>query len=384
MFKAIVGHSTDIDSEDAIAEILDQCHAQLDNQLPQAGILFAAVDFNYGMILARIQTVFPGIQLIGCTTDGEISSEQGFQEDSITLTLFCSDTITIHAGLGRNLSEDAKAAANQAIDSLKIDNLQDIKLCIVLPDGLADGTEVSLRQIQTKLSTETPIIGGLAGDQYQFQQTHQFYQGEVVHNGLPILAFCGDSLKLSHGVASGWQPLSRPAIVTKADREIVHEIDHQPAVQFFQEYTGTQPIYGEYPLAVYEKGSDRFYLRAANQWDLNTNSIHFMGEVPEQARVQITYATHDQIIIAAKSSIEQAVAHYPGQQPAVAFLISCAARRWILGGRAKEEYALGQQFLDPAMPMVGFYAYGEIAPLKMQGKSFFHQETLVTLLLGVD
>ncbi len=379
-----MGHSTDVDSEDAIAEILDHCQSQLGNQLPQAGLLFAAMNFDYPLIVKRIQTTFPDIQLIGCTTDGEMSSVQGFQEDSIHLTLFCSDTVTIHAGLGQTLSDDAQAAANQAIDSLKLNNLQAIKLCLVLPDGLADGTEVALRQLQSKLPPNTPIIGGLAGDQYQFQKTLQFYQGEVVHNGLPILVFCGDSLKLSHGVASGWHPLSRTAIVTKANREIVHEIDHQPAVQFFQEYTGQQPIYGEYPLAVFEKDSDQFYLRASNQWDLDTNSIHFMGEVPEQAKVQITYATHDQIITAAKSSIQQAVDNYPGQQPAVAFLISCAARRWILGVRAQEEYALGKQFLDPALPIMGFYAYGEIAPLKMQGQSFYHQETLVTLLLGVD
>lgn len=383
MFKAIVGHSTDVDSEDAIAEILEQCQFQLGHQLPQAGLLFAAMGFDYGLILARIQTAFPGIQLIGCTTDGEISSVHGFQEDSISLMLFCSDTVTMHAGLGQDLSNDAIKAANQAIDNFKSENLQAVKLCIVLPDGLTDGTEVTIRQLQSKLPPNTPIIGGLAGDQYQFKQTYQFYQDKVVQNGLPILVFCG-ALNLSHGVASGWQPLSRSAIVTKSEKEIVYEIDHQPATQFYRDYTGDQPIMGEYPLAVFEADSDSFYLRASNQWDVDTNSIHFMGEVPEQATVQITYATHDQIIAATKTSIEQAVSQYAGTQPAAAFFVSCAARRWLLGDRAKEEYELSQQSLNSKIPVIGFYAYGEIAPLSMQGQSCYHQETLVTLLLGVD
>ncbi|NJR66826.1 MAG: translation initiation factor IF-1 [Leptolyngbyaceae cyanobacterium CRU_2_3] len=41
---------------------------------PQAGILFAAIDFDHELILRRIQQAFPGIALIGGTTNGEISS----------------------------------------------------------------------------------------------------------------------------------------------------------------------------------------------------------------------------------------------------------------------------------------------------------------------
>lgn len=381
MFKAIVGHSLDVDAEDAIAEILTQCNSQLNNHQPQAGILLAAIDFDYGLILNRIHNTFPGIQLIGCTTDGELSSAQGFQQDSITLMLFCSDTVTIHAGRGLNVSQNPQAAVSQAINSLNLDDLQDIKLCIALPDGLEDGTEVAIRHLQQRLPIATPIIGGLASDQYRFEKTYQFCQEELLSNALPILVFCGD-LKLSHGVASGWQPLSRAAVVTKADKETVYEIDHQPATQFFQEYTGEQPVYGEYPLAVFEQGNKDFYLRASDKWDLATKSIHFMGEVPEQATVQITYATNDQIIAATKTSVEQAVNQYPGHRPAAAFIISCAARRWMLGDRAKEEYALSQQLLESTIPVIGFYAYGEIAPLKVKGQSCYHQETLVTLLLG--
>ena len=75
MFQAILGHSTDVDSEDAIQDIIEQCKDQLADEPPQAGILLAAVDFEYSLILDRIQTAFPDIQLIGCTTDGEMSSK---------------------------------------------------------------------------------------------------------------------------------------------------------------------------------------------------------------------------------------------------------------------------------------------------------------------
>lgn len=384
MLKVVVGHSTGIDSEDAILEVLTQCTAQLGSHQPQAGILLAAIDFDHAFILSRIQDAFPGISLIGGTTYGEISSVLGFQEDSLTLMMFCSDTVEIRAGLGRGLSTDAAAAAREAMTSLGLGgDLENAKLCITIPDGIADGTEPALRQLQRLLPAGTPIVGGRAGDHFQFKQTYQFFQDEVIQNGLPILVFCG-ALKVSHGVASGWQPLSRKATITKCDSPVVHEIDHQPATKFYQDYLGDFPISGEYPLAIFEEESDHFYLRASNHWNLETGDILFTDEIPERAQVQITYATCDHIVAASQDSIKQALAYYPGEKPAAVLLFSCAARRWLLGHRTKEEYELGQQFIETTVPVSGFYTYGEIGPLEIGGQVRYHQETLVTVVIGTE
>lgn len=384
MLKVIVGHSVEMGSDAAVSEVLAQCAAQLHGRSPQAGILLAAIDFDHSLILSRIRSAFPEIALIGGTTYGEISSKMGFREDSLSLMMFCSDVIEIKAGLGRDLSaENALATAQGAIASLELEDLSQAKLCITIPDGIAEGTEPALRQLQKQLPSGLPIVGGRAGDQFEFEQTYQFFQGEVVENGLPILVFCGD-LRISHGVASGWQPLSRKATITKCNSPVVYEIDHQPATKFYQHYLGDLPISGEYPLAIFEDESDCFYLRASNHWDLESGSILFSGEIPDQASVQITYASCDHIVTATQDSIKQALAHYPGEKPAAALLFSCAARRWLLGHRTKEEYELGQQLIDPNIPIFGFYTYGEIGPLEIGGDTRYHQETLVTVLIGTE
>ena len=175
MFEVIVGHSNEVTSEEAIADVLAQCNQQLARRLnnlststsPQAGILLSAIDFEHSLILARIQAAFPDIALIGGTTDGEVSSVMGFQEDSLVLVLFCSDTIEIKAGLGRGLSKDAIAAAKQSINDLALepDTLATAKLCVTIPDGLESGTEVALRQLQQQQPPNIPIVGGRTGDQ---------------------------------------------------------------------------------------------------------------------------------------------------------------------------------------------------------------------------
>lgn len=80
MFKVVVGHSDDPDSQCAIESVLEQCLKDLTNILPQAGILFAAIDFEHTLILKHIHQSFPKLELIGCTTDGEMSSELGFSK----------------------------------------------------------------------------------------------------------------------------------------------------------------------------------------------------------------------------------------------------------------------------------------------------------------
>jgi len=109
MLKVILGHSDDPDTQYAIAEVLEKCIRDLSDVVgmpAKAGILFAAIDFEHELILQEIYQVFPGIELIGCTTDGEISSILGFQQDSLTLMLFCSDTVELHAGVGYGVKEN--------------------------------------------------------------------------------------------------------------------------------------------------------------------------------------------------------------------------------------------------------------------------------------
>jgi len=144
MFIAASGHSDDIDSLSAFAEIREQCEAALKGQSPQAGILFAGIDFEHQLLLDAINETWPGIELIGCTSDGEISSCLGFREDSISLLLFASDTIDFSFGLGRNLSKDPLAACSQAVEQARAKSELEPRLCIVLPESLTISGQVSL------------------------------------------------------------------------------------------------------------------------------------------------------------------------------------------------------------------------------------------------
>lgn len=384
MLNVVVGHSNDPDSLSAITEVIEQCHHSLGDKLPQAGIVFAAIDFDYEIILQEIVQAFPGIELIGGTTDAEISSVLKFQQDSIALMLFSADDIEIYAGLGRELSKDPILATEQAVTQAKakIKNQASSQLCLTVPESLTvDGVSI-VEGLKLALGNNIPIFGGLTADQWKFKKTYQFFQTEILNDAVPILIFSGKFL-FSQGVASGWHPLGKKSQVTKVEKNILYEIDGKPALEFYHHYLGGLPPSGEYPLAVFESETEEFYMRAPSFYDMQNGSITFLGEIPKNAFVQIAQASRDEILGAAKTSITNALKNYPGTKPDAALFFSCAARRQLLGTRTIEEYQLAQEFLSTDIPGCGFYTHGEISPLNSGGETRLHHETFVTLLIGM-
>src|SRR5262245_32469579 len=115
MFFSVVSHSDDIDADRALVELLEQCTAELDERTPQAGIMLAGHEMDHEIRLGGVCDAFPDIELIGCTTDGELSSRLGFRQDSVALVLFGSDRIQFAVGIGEDLSGDVTRACGRAI-----------------------------------------------------------------------------------------------------------------------------------------------------------------------------------------------------------------------------------------------------------------------------
>ncbi len=392
MFKAYVGHSNDPDSQFAVAEVLQQCLDALAGAVPQAGVLFAAFDFDHPLILAAIQTTFPGIELIGSTTNGEMSSVMGFQEDSLTLLLFCADRLEIRAGLGRAASKNITVAVDAAIATATAKLSSPPQLCLTFPDGLTLSGVSMLEALKQGLGADVPIVGGIAADNYAFEKTYQFFQGEVCEDAVPILLFAGHLL-YSYGVASGWQPIGKQSQITKSEGNVVSEIDGQRALDFYEHYLGIDWFtngYAIHALAIFEADLENFYLRAPVTYDRAAGSITFFSDIPVGAIVQNTTAVRPDILKATATSSQTALANYPGSSPAFALLVSCAARRRILGTQAKAEFETMKAHLPDNLPCCGLYSYGEISPLVdttslragRDKETQFHNQTFVTLLVG--
>jgi hypothetical protein len=388
MMKIAVAHSLELESSDAIKEVLEQCHEQLGDLIPRAGLLFAGIDHDHSLILNRINEMYPGIDLIGCTTDGELSSIHAFTEDSVNLVLFCSEELVFGTGVADGISKDTAANIRKTVDSAKVELEMDPVLCICTPSGLTASGDNIVEGFRESLGGNFPVFGGNAGDAWRIKETCQFHKNKVYTDAAPFMLIGGPIL-YSFGVESGWIPIGKRAVVTRSDNNIVYEIGNDTALEFFQHHLGKKlgegewSIMGDYPLAVFEEDSESFYLRAATTFDIETGSLTFVGNVPQGSNIQITHSTRDRIVEATKTSVKDSVTGYAGNKPAVALCFSCASRKQVLGTRVEEEYDAFNQYA-PDLPVAGFYTYGEIGPLNRDKPTRFHNDTFFSLILGIE
>ena len=389
MFRMAVGHSDDIDLDSALATVFEQCEAALAGAAPKAGLLMAAWEADHRSIVDAVRARYPGIELAGSTTAGEMSSVLGFQEDSIALTLFASDTVEITTGLGPGLRSDARAATKTAVDQARAKATLDPSLCIAMPAiGLGQATEI-LDGLRAALGDDVPILGGGAAHEDPSQNpadgvSRQVVDDTLAEGAVAILLFSGP-LDFSFGVETGWRGVGQRATVTRSSREGVLEIGGRPAVEFYERYLGSgsgQPPIAN-PLAVFEGEASDFYLRTPTAFDRDSGLVAFLGFIPEGATVQITVAATDEIVDGARASIADAVAKFPGgRTPDGALLYSCVTRRFLLGTRARREIEQVREELGSDVPVAGFYCVGEIAPMPLADGSQFHNATMVAVLLG--
>lgn len=382
MFRMVVGHSVDVDAGDALAEALGQCARELGNDVPKGGFLFSTHEADPAGLIAAVLDVYPDVELIGSTSAAEMSSVLGFQEGSVMLALFASDSVDISAGLGTGLHTDPEGAARDAVKEARGKTDQQPKLCVTMPAIDAD-TGALFTALRAELGEGVGVLGG--GSSATMADTggaRQFCNDRIVADGVPVLLFSG-ALAYSFGVETGWRPVGKRAKVTLASGNLVQEIDGRPAVEFYERYlgAGAEPAPAN-PLAVFEDGSDDFYLRVATSHDAATGSITVWGGLPQDATVQLTVAMTEEIFDGAKAAVQKAQKAFPtGADPEAALLVSCVIRKLVLGTRTGTELEIARTELGGAMPICGFYSFGEIAPMD-SGLTRLHHEAMVAVLLG--
>lgn len=390
MFKVVVGHSDAIEAADALNEIMKQLAPQCGGASPSVCLLFASAHCPIEGVLKGINDAFPGIELVGCTSDSELSSIHGFMESSISAAFFLSDTIEIRAGVAKNLSRLGLSEIAGAVEAAKsrITGGLGVSLCLAFPESIKVNASNVLNALNEALGGSVPVAGGAAADVVENAGAYslrQLYNGEVLEDAVPFLLFSGP-VEFSFGVASGWKTFGKEMVVTSSDGGEVKLLDGQPAADIYAYHVGGQKRvftmeYGMFPLAILDKASGEFIMRSSISLNEQTGSMHFMGEVPQGSTVKIANALHDWVAQGAAESVEKALGAYTGN-PAAAFLFSCAGRRFCLGMRTREEFANVITIIGGNIPVCGFYSFGEISPLMSGKPAVLHNCTFVTLLLG--
>lgn len=386
MFKAATIRSNESPSRHLGHQLGQALEREL-GQTPKACWLFSAPSSGIPELLKGIGESLGSQNLVGCTSDGEISGD-GLSTNSVVLGGIVTDQIDFEIATVQGLSQDSEGAGRRLAGAFSKppDYVQ------IFSDGLTGNGCAILKGITSVLGGHIPIAGGTAGDNGKFLKTLQFAGDQVYTDTLCGIAFYGD-FRLGTGVRSGWSPIGLAKRVTRSRGNVLYELNGEPALNVYERFLGRHaeklPVIGvEYPLGLLERcgedGQEDYHLiRATMAVNREERSITFAGEITEGALVHLTCGDVSSILDAADQATGLAKSALSGHSPSMAFCYSCMARKIVLGRRTEEEIQRVRAEIGLSVPIIGFYTYGEYCRVSAGGPNYFHNETITLSLLEI-
>jgi hypothetical protein len=388
--KAGVGFSSNEKSKDAGIEAARQALAGLKN--PDIIIAFSSISKDQKEVLSGIREVNDKALLVGCSDAGQITN-QGSSKGGLAVMAIASDTMNFIPGFGGNIADGAREAGQKLAKDIIGKTKDEIKAYMMFSDVLKGNGADIVRGIQDVAGENALIVGGAAGDDFLFKETYVYLNDEVIPSALVGVGITG-KLSAGIGVRHGWIPIGLPKTVTKSHGAVLEELDGMPAINIYEEHFGkkaeelkTEPLAImaiTYPLGMSVEGSDELLIRAPITVD-DKGAIICAAEIPQGAKIQIMLGSREDAIKAAKLAAESAVEQLKGKEAKAIIVFNCIARNKLFGRHASEEIREIQAIFGDTVPLVGFYTYGEQAPLggDMQRRfSCFHNETCVIFAIG--
>lgn len=257
---------------------------------------------------------------------------------------------------------------------------------LVFVDGLSTCIATLIESLFMNLGLEQGYLGGGAGSLSFQQQPCLLTPKGLVQDAALLIRL---PLASGIGVAHGWEPITDAYKVTQSTKNLVHQLDWQPAFEVYRQQVEADAgssftddnffdLAKGYPLGINKLASEvvvRDPLMLAED-----QAMVCVGEVPEGSFVRILRGSPESLIAAAGDAAQLAQKAWQAKQsqpPQLGCFIDCISRVLFMEDAILDEF----QQVTGDYPLVGALTLGEIANT---GKDYleFYNKTAVLGLLG--
>mgnify|MGYP000912386010 CR=1 FL=1 len=211
MLNTSAGYSQAPEISRAVTEIAKQI------RLPELKLIvfFAGKVYDFAALSRALRDSFPGVELIGCTTAGELS-RQGFTENSVVALGIAADDFRPASAVIRNIHSIPMLYRREVEKTVRRSGLDPAD-----PNCSKQGFGLLL-------------IGGSAGDGLDFKKTLVCLNG-TVYNDAAVITFVKTSKKIYLHKEDIFRTTEKSLTVTKANirERRVYEFDHRPAASAY-------------------------------------------------------------------------------------------------------------------------------------------------------
>jgi hypothetical protein len=379
--QAAISYSETSDSFQAGVQLATDARAKLPGKV-DAVVMMSTSKQDPKRLLAGVRSVLGEVPVYGGYAVGVITNDRlGYEGYQCGLAAFSFDhgarlEAFAEGGLagnerrvGARLAERMAARPGEGEQGLCLlyDSVRDKS---VAGDWVLNVATPLLAGMSEKLGEWPPTVGvGLLGDM-QFNPTYQWVGAEVAEQTALALRF--SNVRLDYTIMHGCEPVGDYHTITKADYNVVLEIDGRPALEVIAQMLGpgADRPWEQYPLFVTlglnrgDKYGDFNEADYANRLVAGIDRargglVMFEPDLVAGSEVQLMCRSVDFGYVARRT--EELLARVADRHAFFALYIDCAGRASAYCGSDGEEAEEVRRVIGSRIPLLGAYSGVEIA-----------------------
>ena len=351
----------------AIRTAIQRARTRLGDAPPTIGIAFVSPQLSLSDALSEARHLLPSTEWLGCTTAGEIT-ENGLTHGGLSLMLVSAPEMSFAVEYSQRAKTPDLATKELTRRFPELRRNGNVGTTVLLVDGLCGTGEHLVELLQREAGgTLHEIVGGAAGDEGKFVATFAGTHA-AASSGSAVALHAFGAGRWGIGVDHGLVPSSKPMRVTRADGNVVLELDGRPAFEVYRDYASSRGVTltrenASAFLINNELGILLFDSLKKARAPISVTAgggLACAAEVPQGAQVSILDGSRDSLVRAAERAAREAKDRLGTREAAGVLLFDCICRGAILESEFQREIeAVAHVF--PNTPIAGFLTYGEIA-----------------------
>ena len=223
----------------AIDELLGPIDSRVTPGAVDLAMLFATAHFEDELeeVLDRLASAFTGAVLMGCTAEGTIGCDREIEHvPSMSLLVGSMPDVRVYPF---HVRQDDLEQAATLFDWERIVGVspESQPTFVAFADPFRVDTASFIEQLNT-VFPKSPVVGGIASGGYEPGQNRLIVNGGIVREGIVGVALSGP-FTIDAIVSQGCRPIGKPFVITKGDRNIIHELGgHSALVQLHKVLIG--------------------------------------------------------------------------------------------------------------------------------------------------
>lgn len=351
-------------------------------------IAYAGVAHDQHEVVAALQAALPGVPIVGGSSQGAaVPGRTVESERFLSVALLRGATLGVRQAHVTLDSHRDDVAHGRALAAQLGPPPQTPHTTLIWYDPLCGCNATGLLEGLAE-GGYARVVGGATGQPWDKMVTTFQYQGTTVaEHGATVLVLEGVEALVytTHGAEAVGLTLE----VTRVEGNVVYELDHRPALDVWCEQTGIEPdatveSSANWALGVTpprELTYEGCFTRAPFAFDFASRAIILQASIPRGAKVQVCIRTQSAVFGGARAMFDRIRAQLEGRRPVLVAGFECGARPGpFLGSElAAVEMRELETALPPGTPVLGMYAWGEIAPVGAHSE--FHNFTFPLVVL---